>query len=174
MNLWHDIKAQKDDNLNVIVEVPKLSRVKYELDKETGLIKVDRILYSPMHYPVDYGFVPRTLWDDGDPLDVLVMTLEGYVPGCLVEARPIGALEMNDGGEDDIKILAVPEKDPRFQNTKALKDVEVHLLSEIKHFFQVYKDLQNKTVKVGEWLDKDEAEKAVKKSLKLYQEKFGE
>ncbi|HET8574828.1 MAG TPA: inorganic diphosphatase [Candidatus Paceibacterota bacterium] len=169
MNPWHDVEPKNGDDLNVIVEVPKLSRVKYELDKKTGLIKVDRVLYSPMHYPADYGFVPKTLWDDGDPLDVLVLSAEGYVPGCLVEVRPIGALEMNDGGDDDLKVLAVPSKDPRVKNTRDIKDLEPHILDEIKHFFKVYKDLQNKEVKVGEWLGKEEAWKAVEKSIEAYQ-----
>ena len=108
MNLWHDIPYGDKDGLNVIVEIPMLSRVKYELDKDTGLIKYDRVLYSPMHYPANYGFVPQTLWDDGDPLDVLVLGAEPLVPGCLVEARPIGVLDMIDGGEGDAKLLAVP------------------------------------------------------------------
>lgn len=172
MNLWHDIPSKNDNGLNVIIEIPKLSRVKYELDKDTGLIKVDRVLYSPMHYPTDYGFVPRTLWDDNDPLDVLVMNMEGYVPGCLVEARPIGALEMNDGGEDDLKVLAVPVADPRFKNTNDLEDIESHHLLEIKHFFQVYKDLQNKKVKIGEWIGSAKANEAVVRAMKMYQEKY--
>lgn len=173
MNLWHDIEARKGENLNTIIEVPKFSRVKYELDKDTGLIKVDRVLYSPMHYPADYGFVPKTLWDDGDPLDVLVLSLEGYVPGCLVEVRVVGALEMTDDGDDDLKILGVPEKDPRTEGIRSLEDLEAHTPKEIKHFFQVYKDLQDKKVDVGEWLGVEEAQKAVEKSLEQYSEKFG-
>jgi len=173
MNLWHDIKPGEVDGLNVIIEVPKLSRVKYELDKETSLIKFDRVLYSPMHYPANYGFVPQTLWDDNDPLDVLVIAYEPLHPGVLVKSRPIGMLEMIDGGEDDVKILAVPEKDPRFNNTQSIKDLEPHLLDEIKHFFTVYKDLQKKKVEVGEWKDKGEAVKAVEKSIVLYNEKYG-
>ena len=96
----------------------KGSRIKYELDKDTGLIKFDRVLYSPMHYPANYGFVPQTLWRDGDPLDVLVLAHEAIIPGALVEARAIGSLEMTDGGDDDVKVLAVPISDPRFNNTK--------------------------------------------------------
>lgn len=172
MNLWHDLKAGNREKLSVVIEVPKLSRVKYELDKDSGLIKVDRVLYSPMHYPANYGFVPRTLWDDGDPLDVLVLSYEDFVPGCIVDARPIGVLDMNDSGDDDAKILAVPTEDPRFNGIKDIKDVEKHLLDEIQHFFRVYKDLQKKKVVVGEWEDKSKALEAIDHSFKLYNEKY--
>lgn len=171
-NIWHDVSFGKEGKINVIVEIPMLSRVKYELDKETGLIKFDRVLYSPMHYPANYGFVPQTLWDDGDPLDVLVLGYEPLLPGTLIEARPIGALDMIDGGEGDIKILAVPAKDPRFANTNDVSDLEPHITEEIKHFFEVYKDLQKKEVEVGKWEGKKEAERAVEKSVKLYKEKY--
>ncbi len=171
-NLWHDVDRKKAEEFNVIIECPKGSRVKYEVDKETGLIKFDRVLYSTDHYPADYGFVPQTLWEDGDPLDVLVLTHEALVPGVLVRCRPLGYLEMIDGGEDDIKILAVPVKDPRFEYIKSLDDVDPHFLKETKHFFQTYKDLQNKKVEVGEWKTKDDAITATKKSFELYDEKF--
>ena len=173
MNLWHDIAFGEKDALNVIIEVPMLSRVKYELDKETGLIKYDRVLYSPMHYPANYGFVPQTLWEDNDPLDVLVLGQEPLVPGCLVEARPIGVLDMIDGGEGDAKVLAVPTSDPRWKNTKDISDLEPHLLDEIKHFFSVYKDLQKKIVKVGDWTGQEEAARVVETSIDLYREKYG-
>src|SRR3989344_1772837 len=104
MNLWHDIPWGSVEKLNVVIEIPKLSRIKYELNKETGLIHVDRVLYSPMHYPANYGFVPQTLWDDGDPLDILVLSHEPFVPGILVEARPIGIMDMTDDGDPDAKI----------------------------------------------------------------------
>ncbi len=172
MNLWHDIPCGDKDGLNVIIEIPMLSRVKYELDKDTGLIKYDRVLYSPMHYPANYGFVPQTLWDDGDPLDVLVLGAEPLVPGCLVEARPIGVLDMIDGGEGDAKVLAVPTADPRWKNTKDISDLEPHYLEEIRHFFTVYKDLQKKKVEVGEWRVREDAIKDVEKSIELYQKKF--
>ncbi len=173
MNLWHDIPHGDADELNVIIEIPQLSRVKYELDKDTGLIKFDRVLYSPMHYPANYGFVPQTLWEDGDPLDVLVLGHEPLIPGCLIAARPIGMLEMVDGGEGDAKILAVPSADPRFKNTKDLEDLEPHLLDEIRHFFQVYKDLQKKEVKVGDWRGRKDAVAATERSFTLYNEKYG-
>ncbi|MEK7661882.1 MAG: inorganic diphosphatase [Patescibacteria group bacterium] len=172
MNLWHDIKPGTKESLNVIIEIPKLSRIKYELDKETGLIIFDRVLYSPMHYPANYGFVPQTLWEDGDPLDVLVLGHEPLVPGCLIKVRPIGVLEMNDSGEDDAKILAVPEKDPRFGKINSIEDIEPHFLDETRHFFQVYKELQKKKVVVGEWMGRDEAIKIAEKSMKDYAEKM--
>ena len=168
MNLWHDIPYGNKDVLNVIIEIPMLSRVKYELDKDTGLIKYDRVLYSPMHYPANYGFVPQTLWDDGDPLDVLVLGAEPLVPGCLVEARPIGVLDMVDGGEGDAKVLAVPAADPRWKNTNDIADLEPHALEEIKHFFTVYKDLQKKKVEVGEWRDAASAKADIVKSIESY------
>jgi inorganic pyrophosphatase len=172
-NLWHDISFGKDENLfNVIVEIPKLSRVKYELDKDTGLIHVDRVLYSPMHYPANYGFVPQTLWDDGDPLDVLVMAHEPFVPGCLVQVRPIGVMNMTDDGDSDAKVLAVPAKDPRFNGINDISQLEPHTLEEISHFFKVYKDLQKKEVEVGEWRNAEEAKKDFVHSRKLYTEKY--
>lgn len=174
MNLWHNLTPGEPEKLNVIIEIPKLSRVKYELDKETGLVKFDRVLYSPMHYPTNYGFVPQTLWEDNDPLDVLVLAHEELIPGSLVECRPIGALEMNDGGEDDIKILSVPVNDPRFKTVHGTEDIAPHLLAEIKHFFTVYKDLQEKEVRVGNWQGSKGAAEAVKKSIELYKEKYGD
>lgn len=173
MNLWHDIPAGDNGTMNVIVEIPKGSRIKYELDKVTGLIKMDRVLYSPMHYPANYGYVPQTLWEDGDPLDVLVLGHEPLIPGCLVEARAIGMLPMIDGGDDDVKLLAVPVSDPRFKQTNALSDLEPHFLAEIGHFFKVYKDLQEKKVVVGEWKPKKDADAAFARSLELYKEKYG-
>lgn len=170
MNLLTDIPYGTPEEINVIIEIPKLSRIKYELDKETGLIHVDRVLYSPMHYPANYGFVPQTLWDDGDPLDVLVMSHEPFVPGCLVKARPIGVMEMTDDGDSDAKVLAVPIKDPRFSRIKDIQDLEPHTLEEIKHFFKVYKDLQQKEVVVAEWRNKDEAIKDIQKSIDQYKQ----
>jgi len=172
MNLWHDIKFGKPEEFHVVIEIPKLSRIKYELEKESGQIKVDRVLYSPMHYPANYGFAPRTLWDDGDPLDVLVLSHEPFVPGCLIDVRPIGVLEMVDDGDSDAKILTVPAKDPRFKEINDLSDIEPHIPEEIHHFFKVYKDLQKKPVKVGDWKDKSQAIKDIKHSLRLYDKKY--
>lgn len=172
MNLWHDISHGEKENLNVIIEIPMLSRVKYELDKETGLIKFDRVLFSPMHYPANYGFVPQTLWDDGDPLDIFVLGYEALIPGCLIEARPIGMLPMVDSGDDDVKILSVPVDDPRFKETSDASNLEPHILEEIKHFLKVYKQLQKKEVIVGEWKGKDAALKAIEKSFEQYEKKY--
>lgn len=155
-------------SLNVIIEIPKMSRIKYELDKATGLIKVDRVLYSPMHYPANYGFVPQTLWEDGDPLDVLVMSHEPFTPGCLVVARPVGVLSMTDDGDSDAKILAVPVSDPRYNTIQDLADLDPHTLEEIKHFFRVYKDLQEKEVVVADWRPRAEAEKDIAQAIKAY------
>lgn len=171
-NLWHDVNRETKEEFNVIVECPKGTRVKYEIDKETGLIMFDRILYSPMHYSTNYGFVPQTLWEDGDPLDVLVLTEESLVPGCLVKCRAVGVLDMIDGGEGDAKVLAVPLKDPRYDQIKDINDVPPHLLKEIQHFFRVYKDLQNKKVEVGDWKNRESALQDIEKSFKLYDEKF--
>ena len=173
MNFLHDLPAGEPKKLNAIIEIPKFSRIKYEVDKATGLIKFDRVLYSPMHYPANYGFVPNTWWDDEDPLDILVLGEEPIAPGVLVTVRPIGALQMNDGGDDDIKVLGVPTEDPRFANTHDLADIEPHLLKEIAHFFARYKELQKKEVKVGDWVGKDAAFAAAEKAIGMYKEKFG-
>lgn len=173
MNLWHDIPRGDEESLQMVVEIPAGSRVKYELDKKTGLIKYDRVLYSPMHYPANYGFVPQTLWEDGDPLDVLVLGAEPLVPGCLIEVRPIGVLDMVDGGDGDAKILAVPKNDPRWNETTCIEDVENHILEETKHFFKVYKDLQRKEVDVREWRNGEEAKKDIRRSFDLYDAKYG-
>ncbi len=174
MNIWKDVNPGKDAPkiINVIIEIPKGSRNKYELDKDSGLIKLDRVLYSPFHFVFDYGFVPQSYWEDDDPLDVMVLVNEPTVPGCLVTARPIGVMEMIDGGDKDHKILAVPVKDPRFDHIKDLKDVGEHMLKEISHFFEHYKDLQNKKVEVKGWQGKEEAEKVILKSIKMYKDKF--
>lgn len=173
LNLWHDIDRGNQSLINVIIEIPSGSRVKYELDKKTGLIKYDRVLYSPMHYPANYGFVPRTLWEDGDPLDVLVLGNDPLIPGCIMEARPIGVLDMVDGGDGDAKILAVPFSDPRWNHTQTISDIEPHILEEIRHFFMVYKDLQMKSVDVGNWSPREDAEHAILKSFELYDTKYG-
>ena len=172
MNFLHDIPSGEKEKLNVIIEIPKFSRIKYEVDKEMGLIKFDRVLYSPMHYPANYGFVPRTWWDDEDPLDMLVLGEEPIAPGVLVSVRPIGALAMIDGGDDDIKMLGVPTEDPRFAETRDLADIEPHILKEIAHFFSRYKELQKKEVKVGDWAGKEAAFAAAEKAIARYKTKF--
>lgn len=171
MNLLHDIEAGSADEMNVIVEIPRGSQNKYEIDKATGLIALDRVLHTAQSYPFDYGFVPQTLWDDGDALDVVLLTTNPLPPGILVRARPIGVLPMVDGGDSDAKILAVPVSDPRFKGVQDIKDVNEHTLKEFSHFFLTYKQLQNKEVTVEEWQDKAAAVAAFEKARKMYAEK---
>ncbi len=171
MNLLHDVVSGTADEMNVIIEIPKGSKNKYEIDKETGLIALDRVMHSAQDYPFDYGFVPQTLWDDGDALDVVLLTTYPLMPGILVRARPVAILPMVDGGESDAKILAVPCDDPRFKEVADLADVNKHTLKEITHFFLTYKTIQNKEVTLGEWGGKAEAEAAFTRSRELYDAK---
>lgn len=177
MNLWHDISAgeRTPNELNVIIEIPKGSNNKYEIDKETGLIRLDRANYSTAAYPVDYGFAPQTLWDDGDALDVAVLTTWPLDTGILVKVRPIGVLEMIDGKDSDYKIIGVPKDDKRWDDIKSIKDINKHKVEEISHFFEIYKSLDGtKTkVKIRKVSGVAEAKKAIIKSIKLYKEKFG-
>lgn len=154
-----------------LIEIPKGSRNKYELDKETGFLMLDRVLYSPVYYPGDYGIIPKTYWDDGDPLDILVLVRYPTFPGCLITARPVALLEMVDTNDKDDKILAVPEEDPYFAKVKNLKDIPQSLLDETAHFFKVYKELQpNKWVKIKKWWPREKAEKAILRSIELYKQ----
>lgn len=168
MNLLHDIAPGTADEMNVIIEIPRGSQNKYEIDKDTGLIKLDRVLHTAQTYPFDYGFVPQTLWDDGDALDVVLLTTNPLAPGLLVEARPVAILPMVDSGEKDEKVLAVPAGDPRFSDVQDLADVNKHTLKEIAHFFLTYKKLQNKEVTVGEWQGKAEAQAAFARAVGMY------
>src|SRR5438552_3963986 len=138
---------------NTIIEIPKGSTNKYEIDKTTGLIKLDRVLYSPLFYPFDYGYIPETHYLDGDPIDVLVLLLHPTFPGCIVEAKAIGVLEMRDDKGPDEKILCVSTKDPRYNSRKSINDLNEHTLKEIIHFFEVYKQLEEKSVEVIGWND---------------------
>ncbi len=171
MNLLHDIAPGTKDEMTVIIEIPKGSMNKYEIDKESGIIALDRVNHTAQAYPFDYGFVPQTLWDDGDALDVVLLTTYPLAPGILVHARPVGIMHMIDGGEADEKIIAVPVEDPRFKEILDLKDVNKHTLKEIAHFFSTYKQLQNKEVKVGEFEDKTAAQTAFDRACKMYQDK---
>lgn len=172
MNLWHDIEAGTSDAVNAIIEIPRNSRNKYEIDKETGMIALDRVLHTAQVYPFDYGFVPQTLWDDGDALDVVVLTTEPLAPGILVHIRPVAILDMVDSGEADAKVLGVPVSDPRWADTKDLKDVNPHTIKEIEHFFLTYKQLQNKKVELNGWKGGKEAVLAFERAQTLYKEKF--
>lgn len=171
MNLLHDIAPGSVSEMNVIVEINKGSKNKYEIDKETGIIALDRVMHSAQDYPFDYGFVPQTLWDDGDALDVVLLTTYPLQPGILVRARPVAIMHMIDGGEADEKVIAVPVDDPRFAEVKDMGDVNQHVLKEISHFFATYKQIQKKEVTVGEFEGRDAAEAAFTRAVALYQEK---
>jgi inorganic pyrophosphatase len=147
------VGAKSPDLVNAVIEIPLDGISKYEYDKELHVFRLDRNLYSPVHYPGDYGFIPSTLGDDGDPLDVLVLVDTPSFPGCVQEVRPIGVLEMIDQGEGDEKILCVGEGNPRYNDVKNYTDVYPHILREIKHFFSIYKDLEEKIVEVNGWRD---------------------
>lgn len=171
---WHDISAGENapEVVNAIIEIPKDCNLKYELDKDSGLLKLDRFLYSAVHYPGDYGFVPQTLWDDGDPLDILVLTNRPVYPMTLVSVRIIGVLRMVDGDEKDDKLLGVYDCDPRFKEFQSIKDIPMHIIVELKHFFETYKELQGKKCKILEILDKKDAHKDVELAQKMYNLKY--
>ena len=150
------IPAQpKPGLINVLIEIPAGSKNKYEFDKDMQAFALDRVLYSSVQYPYDYGFVPNTLADDGDPLDGMVLMDQPTFPGCVIAARPIGMLEMIDGGDRDEKILCVPDKDPRYASVLSLKDVAPHRLEEIAEFFKTYKNLEKKVTQILGWKDVD-------------------
>ncbi len=170
MNLLHDISSGKKDAMNVIIEINKGSKNKYEIDKETGLIALDRVSHTSQDFPFDYGFVPQTLWDDGDALDVVMLTTYPLFPGVLVKARPVAIMHMIDSGENDAKIIAVPVDDPRFAKIQDLADVNPHTLKELEHFYSTYKNLQNKVVKIEGVDGKEVAEKAFDRAILMYKD----
>ncbi len=177
MNLWHDVPLgdKAPEEFNVIIEIPKGSNNKYEIDKETGLIALDRANYSSAPYPVDYGFAPQTLWEDGDALDVIVLTTWPLNVGIVARVRPVAVMEMIDGGESDFKVIAVPRDDKRWDETQDIDDLNAHQLAEIQHFFETYKALNGKNTEVviHGFKGKSDAQAAVVKSIELYREKFG-
>jgi len=160
--------------IHAIVEIPKGRRSKFEIDKEYGLIKLDRYLYSSAMYPGDYGIVPQTLAEDGDPLDVIVMVNEPTFTGCLIEARPIGLFKMTDKGDNDYKVLAVPSTDPTFAEIRDLWRVPPHYLREVEHFFATYKQLEGGEVRTLGWDDADKAREEILASMQRYQETLDE
>lgn len=174
MNLWHELPPGPDvpDVVYTIVEIPKGSRNKYEYHKTAGIIKLDRVLYSSLHYPGDYGLIPRTYYEDGDPLDVLVMINEPTFPGCIIEARPIGLFRMTDKGLPDDKVLAVPHTDPIFAEYHDVSDIPKHFLSEVAHFFEVYKDLEGARVEPIGWEDCKAARERIQHAIGLYKKDF--
>lgn len=161
------IPAQpKPGLINVLIEIPAGSKNKYEFDKDLQAFALDRVLYSSVQYPYDYGFVPNTLADDGDPLDGMVLMDQPTFPGCVIAARPIGMLEMIDGGDRDEKILCVPDKDPRFAKVRSLQDIAPHRLDEIAEFFKSYKNLEKKAVEILGWQDVDKVNPLVEQCIK--------
>lgn len=173
MNLYHELPPGPDwpNIVYMVVEIPKKSRNKYEYDVDGGFVKLDRVLFSPLHYPGDYGFIPQTLHPDGDPLDILVITNEPTYSGCVIEARPLGLFRLTDKGEQDDKVLAVPNTDPGFSGYRTLKDVPSHFLDEMAHFFTVYKDLESVRVKVRGWKGRKAAHAEIEKAVKLYRKR---
>lgn len=173
---WHDVPIGPDapETFNALVEIPKGSKVKYEMDKETGLLMVDRILYASIHYPANYGFIPQTLGDDGDPLDILVLMQEEVVPMSLLTVRPVGMMHMVDEGENDEKILCVHLDDPEYQNFEHYGELPNHRMEELKSFFEDYKKLENKEVDVSDFEGPREAIAAVEHAMKLYRAEYGE
>jgi len=172
INLWRDLPPGRNppEEITAVIEIPFGTRNKYELDKNTGLIRLDRVLYSSMHYPGDYGFIPRTLFLDGDPMDVVVLVKEQTFPGCLIETRPLGLLRMTDRGEPDDKVLAVPLRDPYYEEFFDIADIPQHLLKEIEHFFERYKDLEGKRVHINGWEKSDVAMRVIRESIDRFDE----
>lgn len=173
-NIWHDISPKRitPEEFICVIEIPKGSKKKYELDKETGFLMLDRILYTSTHYPANYGFIPRTYGDDGDPLDVLLLCAETLEPLTLVKAKPIGVIAMIDNGRNDEKIIAVPSNDPTYNCYSDISQLPPHIFDEMSHFFTVYKNLENKETAVNEVSGREKAIEIVDKAIYNYIEGF--
>ncbi len=173
-NIWHDISPKRitPEEFICVIEIPKGSKKKYELDKETGYIILDRILYTSTHYPANYGFIPRTYGDDKDPLDVLLLCAETLEPMTLVKAKPIGVIAMVDNGQGDEKIIAVPSNDPTYNHYTDISELPTHIFDEMSHFFTVYKNLENKQTAVNEVSGRETAIEIIKKAIADYIEEF--
>ena len=174
MNIWHDISPKRisPEDFVCVVEIPKGSKKKYELDKETGLIILDRILYTSTHYPANYGFIPRLLGDDGDPLDVLLLCSEPLEPLTLCRAYPIGVISMIDNGHNDEKIIAIPFNDPNYNIYTNIDQLPKHIFDEMRHFFSVYKTLENKETAVNEVSERSVAIKIISEAIDNYIENY--
>lgn len=174
MNPWHNVRigANAPEEVNGIIEIPKNTRAKYELDKESGMLILDRVIYSAMHYPANYGFIPRTYCDDDDPLDILILTQIVIDPLCIVPAKVIGAMQMLDQGEKDDKIIAVAIGDMSVNHIEDISDLGDHFVKELQNFFEDYKKLEDKTVVIEDFQDKKTAVDIVKKAMSDYQDKF--
>lgn len=170
MHFLHDIAPGTAQKINVIIEIPKGSKNKYEIDKATGLIALDRVAHTSQDFPFDYGFIPQTLWDDGDAVDVVVLTTHPLFPGVLARVRPVAIMSMVDSGDADDKIIAVPVDDPRWNDVLDLEDLNPHTLREIEHFYSTYKKLQNKEVVINDFKGKVAAEAAFARGIKFYQD----
>jgi inorganic pyrophosphatase len=174
MNPWHDFRDDRitPEKFIAVIEIPKGSKNKYELDKESGLLRLDRILYTSTHYPANYGFIPRTLSEDGDPLDVLVLCQEKLEPLSIIECYPIGMITMIDEDEADEKIVAIPVNDPFLNNYKDISELPQHQFQEIKHFFEVYKYLENKETRVDNIVGRSESVYTIEKCIVEYHKEF--
>ena len=174
MNVWHDIAKEriKSKKFEAFIEIPKGCKTKYELDKETGLLRLDRVLYTSTVYPANYGFIPRTFADDGDPLDVLVLCGEPLYPSTLVTCYPIGVIKMLDNGALDEKIIAIPYEDPTYNGYYDIQELPKHVFDEMMHFFEVYKMLEHKETTVKEICHRDEAMEIIDKCIENYKNKF--
>ncbi len=172
---WHEVNPHCEDKGEIrgIIEIPSGTRAKYELDKDSGLLKLDRVLYSAMYYPANYGFIPKTYGEDNDPLDILIFSQINVVPLCIVPARVIGMMQMIDNGENDEKIIAVAAGDPSLGHIHDIGDLPGHLISELRNFFEDYKKLEKKTVAVDEFQDKAAALKIIAECLERYKNNFG-
>lgn len=171
---WHGASFgdASPERVNALIEIPQGSRCKYEIDKKTGLLRLDRIIYSSFHYPVNYGFIPQTLGEDGDPLDILVMCSESIQALCLVEATVIGNMQMIDSGEMDDKIIAVATKDPSVNHIKDINELPPHFFAVLKNYFEQYKVLENKKVEIDDFQDKETAYKIIQEATRFYKETF--
>jgi inorganic pyrophosphatase len=171
---WHGASYGEDvpEIVNAVIEIPEGSRTKYEVDKKTGLLKMDRVVYSSFHYPVNYGFIPQTLGLDGDPLDILVLCSQSIQALCLVRATVIGNMQMIDSGEEDDKIIAVATDDPSVNHISTIDDLPKHFISVLRNYFEQYKVLENKEVVIEDFQDKNIAFRIIRESIDLYKQKF--
>lgn len=174
MNVWKDIDKKRitPDDFVAFIEIEQGSKNKYELDKETGLIILDRVLYTSTHYPMNYGFIPRTYSGDGDPLDVFVLCSQPIEKSSLVRCYPIGMIRMIDRNEEDEKVIAIPFGDPQYNNYKELSQLPQHIIDELKHFLTVYKQLENKKVSIQEVVDSNTTKKVIQKSIDRFEKMF--
>lgn len=174
MNIWHDVRRDRirEEEFLAVVEIEKGSKVKYELDKETGLLVVDRVLFTSTHYPWNYGFIPLTLAQDGDPLDVVILCSEGLLPMSTINVKPIGVLWMVDSGDVDEKIIGVPVADPSFRDYNEVEELPKHIFDEMAHFFTVYKELEGKVTSVDKFMNAEKAREIIGDCMRRYDEAF--